>query len=126
MRFKYQIQPEFVVTQHKRDVLLLKEMQAYFKNIGEVKAAKGKEDKTANCYRFRVRKLSSLTTVIIPFFEKYPLKTKKNEEFLRFKELCFLLEKKVHLQSVEQFNYCYILAQSIPYNIVLKLSRLKI
>jgi hypothetical protein len=85
---KVQIQIEFVVTQHKRDIHLLYALQSYFK-CGQVSLSKG-ENSDTNCYVFRVRNLQHHLTKIIPFFLKHPLKTKKNIEFLRFRKLCML------------------------------------
>jgi len=38
-----------------------------------------------------------LTTFIIPHFEKYPLLTQKSADFLLFKQIVDLMNKKAHL-----------------------------
>lgn len=111
IRSKIQLQPEFVITQHKRDYLLLKDIQSFFK-CGHVSLGKNKED--TNCYRFRVRKLEDLCNIIIPFFDKHELKTKKQIEFVGFRDVCFLLKKKIHLTE-KGFDLCLNLASQIPY-----------
>jgi hypothetical protein len=75
---KIQILPEFVVIQHIRDIKILYALKEFFK-CGIVK----KNNKDVICYC--VRNLKHLYNIIIPFFEKYPLKTLKKFNFLRFK-----------------------------------------
>lgn len=115
LRFKIQIQIEFLITQHKRDEILLHKFKDFFE-CGSVSKAKGKNDPTSNTERFRVRKLSDLHEKIIPFFEQHSLQTKKQTEFLRFRELCNLLHQKVHFTE-EGFEHCLKLARILPYNI---------
>src|SRR5271168_4698094 len=46
---------------------------------------------------YQVRNLDEITKAIIPHFEKYPLITKKQSDFLLFKEIVKLMEKGEHL-----------------------------
>ena len=115
LRFQTQIQIEFVVVQHVRDIDLLYELKAMFQ-CGIVNKTKSQNDITDNTARFRVRKLADLCEKVIPFFEKHSLKTKKKEEFLRFRDLCYLLNQKVHLTE-EGFSRCLHLAKTLPYSI---------
>jgi hypothetical protein len=114
LRSGIQIQPEFVVTQHKRDIDLLYKLKSVF-GCGIVSQNKGKEDFTDQTFKLRVRKINDLCTKILPFFEKHSLKTKKKVEFLRFRQLCNLLQKKVHLTK-EGFEQCLQLVKQIPYD----------
>lgn len=109
LRFQTQIQMEFVVVQHKRDIDLLHKLQTFFQ-CGSVSKTKGKKDSLCNTARFRVRKLKDLENKILCFFEQYSLCTKKQVEFLRFKKLCFLLSQKVHLNE-KGFKCCLFLAK---------------
>jgi hypothetical protein len=113
LRFQTQIQLEFVVVQHDRDIDLLYQMKSFF-NCGSVTKAKGRSDEQSRTARFRVRKLSDLKDKVIPFFEQHSLKTKKKVEFLRFRELAFLLDQKTHLTE-DGFKRCYTLAKRLPY-----------
>ena len=69
-RLGQQVLPEFVVVQHIRDIQVLEKLQVFF-GYGVVCVNNG--DRMA----FRVRDFSKLCTTIIPFFERYPLQTKK-------------------------------------------------
>ena len=65
-----------------------------------------------NCYHFRVKNLKDLLEVIIPFFEKYPLKTNKKFELKVFKELCLILKSKEHLND-EGLKNCKLLVKKL-------------
>lgn len=88
----YQILPEFVITQHKRDVKLLHNIKAFF-GCGVVRT--NNKDRDVMCYR--VRNSEHLSTIIIPFFEKHELKSLKRVDFLSFRKVVHLMENKQHL-----------------------------
>ncbi|NIA11482.1 MAG: endonuclease [Nitrospiraceae bacterium] len=90
MRIGFQVLPEFVIVQHKRDVELLNKIKNYF-NCGVVRV--NHDDRM----EFRVRAISDLNYVIIPFFKKYPLRTKKKEDFKIFSEIVLMMVNKEHL-----------------------------
>lgn len=90
LRSGFQIQGEFTVVQHKRDIQLLYKLKDYFK-CGSVSVNHGER------YHYRVKNLNHFLTIIIPFFEKYPLQTNKRFQLPVFKEICELLYCKKHL-----------------------------
>lgn len=96
MRYGYQIQPEFVVTQHQRDRGLLYGLAVHFE-CGHVTKNKGKNDTISNTMMWRVRKNEDLCNIIIPFFQKHKQQTQKFKEFELFAQICFLLQEKNHL-----------------------------
>jgi hypothetical protein len=49
--------------------------------------------------RYSVKSLKDITNVIIPFFEKYPLLTKKQADFELFKKVVALMNFKEHLND---------------------------
>jgi hypothetical protein len=112
MKFKIQIQMEFVVTQHKRDIQLMQSLKSYFK-CGHISTLKAEEQ--TNCVRWRVRDITHIVEIIIPFFEKHKLKTKKGIEFQRFRRLSLLLKEKTHLTE-EGFNRCLKAAKEISFD----------
>jgi hypothetical protein len=90
MSFGFQILPEFVVVQHQRDRQVLEALKSYFK-CGYIKVNHG--DRLC----FLVRNLHDLVTVILPFFEKHKLKTKKGIDFEKFRDVVLMMDKKLHL-----------------------------
>ena len=90
MKRGVQVLPEFTVVQHKRDIQLLHGIKEFFK-CGVVRVNHG------NRFCFRVRDLKHLNEIIIPFFEKHSLKTSKNLDFLKFREVVSMMMQKQHL-----------------------------
>ena len=94
-----QVLPEFTVVQHERDVQVLHALKAYF-GCGVVRSNHG--DRMA----YRVRDADDLRSIIVPFFMKHPLKTKKNLDFLKFRKVLLKMEKGVHLhrEGIEEIR----------------------
>ena len=89
----FQVLPEFTVVQHERDVQILHALKAHF-GCGVVRVNHG--DRMA----YRVRSVKHLLEHIVPFFVEHPLKTKKNVDFLKFRDVLLLMEAGTH-QSTE-------------------------
>ncbi len=70
MSVGFQVLPEFVVVQHKRDEQILQALKSFW-GCGVVRKNHG------NRLCYRVRGLNDIQNTIIPFFEKHSLKTKK-------------------------------------------------
>jgi hypothetical protein len=90
MKVGRQVLPEFTVVQHKRDVQVLHALKAYF-GCGVVRQNHG--DRMA----YRVRGHEHLLQRIVPFFMKHPLKTKKNIDFMKFRDVLLMMERGEHL-----------------------------
>lgn len=92
MTMGYQVLPELTVVQHKRDVQVLHALKAYF-GCGVVRT------NHADRMCFRVRNMDHLKNVIVPFFDKHPLKTKKRIDFEFFKSVLSMMEVGDHLHE---------------------------
>ena len=90
MKVGYQVLPEFTVVQHERDAQVLHGLKAFF-GCGVVRVNHG--DRLA----YRVRSLEHLRERIVPFFLSHPLKTKKNVDFLKFRDVILLMQRGEHL-----------------------------
>ena len=99
MTMGYQVLPEFTVVQHESDVQILHALKAYF-GCGVVRQNHGDR----MCYR--VRDQGHLREIILPFFEKHLLKTKKRMNFLKFRDVLKMMERGEHLtdQGLEQIR----------------------
>ena len=86
----YQVLPEFTVVQHERDTQILHALKAYF-GCGVVRKNHGSR------MAYRVRSQEHLLQKIVPFFMAHSLKTKKNVNFLKFRDVLLLMEKGAHL-----------------------------
>lgn len=86
--------PEFHISQRISSKHVLESIRDYF-DCGYVKAnhAINQYDKT---YVFVVRKREDLLEKIIPFFEKNPLKTEKQNDFLLFSQIVKSISEGKH------------------------------
>ncbi len=89
MKLGYQVLPEFRVVQHERDIQVLYALKRFFR-CGVVR--RNHEDR----YELRIRKFSCLQKVVA-FFERHPLKTKKNVDFKKFAHIVRWMEEGQHL-----------------------------
>lgn len=90
----FQIQPEFTVVQGEIDAQLLHGLKDFFE-CGSVTV--NRRDHTSTHLQYRVKNLTHFKTIIIPFFEKHQLRSKKRIEFERFRTICLRLINKEHL-----------------------------
>jgi hypothetical protein len=85
------VAPFFAIELHEKDLVLLEEIQSFF-GVGKISIGK-----TRDTVAYSVKSIKDLTNVIIPHFLKYPLITKKRADFLLFKMVVELMNKKEHL-----------------------------
>ena len=88
MKLGWTVQLCFQIGLHKKDLDLLKKIKSVF-GVGEI------YNKSESC-NYMVRSLADLN-VILDHFEKYPLLTKKREDFELFTRIFKLIEQKQHL-----------------------------
>jgi hypothetical protein len=86
----FQVLPEFRIVQHKRDIKLLYNLKKFF-NCGVVR----KNHDTR--FEYRVRSIKHLADIIIPFFQKYPLHTQKQFDFISFSKIVLKMQNNEHL-----------------------------
>ena len=91
MTSHFQVLPEFTVVQHRRDIQLLHALKEFF-GCGVVRRNR------AERMAYRVRSVEHLKDTIVPFFEKHPLKSKKQLDFLKFRDVIRLMAEGEHLR----------------------------
>lgn len=87
----WQLEINFTINLHKKDVELLKLIQAYFGGVGRI----GKERN--GCCDYTVGSLDQILTKIVPHFDKYLLKTQKLGDYLLFREVVMIMKCREHL-----------------------------
>ena len=92
MKVGYQVLPEFTIVQHERDIQLLYALKQFF-GCGVVRR------NHAERMAYRVRGTRHLRERILPFFEMHPLKSKKRQDFLKFRRILLLMERGEHLTT---------------------------
>lgn len=75
--------PVFQITLHKKDRAILEDIQNYFHGIGSIFLAEQEEKR--NSVKYRVASFKELG-IIIEHFDKYPLITQKQADYLLFKQ----------------------------------------
>jgi hypothetical protein len=88
-----EVRPSFSISQHKRNLEILKEIKEYF-GVGAIRFSKRDQN-----YRYEVRAINDLVQKVIPHFQKYPLRTSKVRDFLLFVEICKLVSANHHLNA---------------------------
>lgn len=88
-RLGWEVQLTFQIKLHIRDLTLLKAIQAKLGGIGSISS--GKNDCT-----FRVRNLKQILE-LINFFDVYYLITQKKADYLIFREIALMVQRKEHL-----------------------------
>jgi hypothetical protein len=87
MRIGWETKPSFSVSQNADRAQLLFAMRDYFG------AGFMRQDKKT--LKYEVRKLDDLLEKVIPHFDAFPLFSAKQEDFLLFREVCFLVKQGV-------------------------------
>jgi len=85
----WQIRGKFKIGLHQRDKALLLQIQEYFGGIGRINI-----DQKNKKAMFVVSKFNDLNNIIIPHFLNYRLLTQKAADFLLFKRVIELMNKK--------------------------------
>ena len=88
MTVGYQVLPEFRIVQHERDLQVLHALKRFFR-AGVVR--RNHDDR----FELRIRKIDALVEVV-EFFEKHPLKTKKNADFKKFARIVRWMKEGLH------------------------------
>ena len=86
----FQVLPELVIVQNRRNVKVLHALKQHF-GCGVVRSNHGDR----MCWR--VRKLEHLQDRIIPFFDRHLLKTLKRQDYLAFRRAVRLMSQGRHL-----------------------------
>lgn len=97
-RLGWQVQPEFVVVQGGRSAHVLDELRQFF-GCGKVSVNRRQDNHREHMHRWAVRSVVDLDQRIVPFFERYPLRTAKAEEFEKFSTVVRMVRAGKHLSA---------------------------
>jgi hypothetical protein len=89
MKLGYTCQPQFRITQHERDLVVLERIIQTLGCGNLVKPSSGRDR-----YDISVANIQDISTIIIPFFQNYSLYGAKSLDFLSFLEGISIMEKK--------------------------------
>ena len=98
LRLKWQVFPEFVITQGFKSQKILREINKFF-GCGKIYLNKRRDNHHEHLLKFVVRNRSDLIFKMIPFFEKNQLRSAKKEDFKIFAKILRMMQKDKHLQE---------------------------
>jgi hypothetical protein len=96
MTLRWQVRPEFAVTQGASSRSVLEDLVPFF-GCGKVYANRRHDNHREHMSRYCVRRFADLRDVIVPFFQTNRLRTSKRENFEKFAEVIRLMELRRHL-----------------------------
>lgn len=96
MKLGWQVRPQFTVVQGESSRDVLEEM-ARFLGCGKVYINRRHDNHREHLASYSVYRLSELRSVIVPFFERNPLRTAKRDNFAKFAEIVDLMTIGRHL-----------------------------
>ena len=88
----WRVEPCFKIMLHAKDKNLLLQIKSFFNEVGNIYTKN-------NVVSYQVRSLNELLQIIIPHYEKYPLITQKQSDFLLFKDIVKLIDQGKHLKK---------------------------
>ncbi len=107
-KLRWQLEANFTINLHSRDIELLRLIQVYFGGVGII------SKEINNCCDYTIGSLDQIITKVIPHFDKYPLKSNKYSDYLLFKEVVMLMQKGEHLTVEGLQKIINIRASTLP------------
>ena len=98
LRLKWQVFPEFVITQGKKSQDTLEKIKDFL-GCGKIYLNKRRDDHHEHLVKFVVRDRNDLLTKILPFFEENQLRTAKINDFAIFAKIIKMMQTGDHLQE---------------------------
>jgi hypothetical protein len=92
LKLGVQVLPEFTVVQHKRDIQILHALKTHF-GCGVVRT------NHADRMAYRVRDRKHLAERIVTFFMRHQLKSKKRQDFDKFRRVLRMMKAGDHLTA---------------------------
>jgi hypothetical protein len=97
-RTGFQVVHRFVVTQGAASSAALEELHEFF-GVGRVYRNRRRDNHREDLLQFRVERRADLLEVVIPFFERYPLRTAKRVDFEKFSACVRRVASGAHLHA---------------------------
>lgn len=92
------VELHFYIKLRQDDLSVLENVKSFFK-CGAIYYQKEKRNNHSACYRFEINNQKDIHEVLIPFFDKYKLISKKNLNYKIFREIALLVKDGLHRQD---------------------------
>lgn len=93
----WQVQPQFAVVQSASSRDVLEDLVRFF-GCGKVYINRRHDNHREDLFRYSVSRFSDVRDVIIPFFQRNPLRTSKQLNFEKFVQVVSLMDQGRHLE----------------------------
>ena len=92
----YQVAARFVVSQGARSVAALEELEEFFQ-VGKVYGNHRHDNHREHMHQYVVSDRWDLLETVVPFFERFPLRSAKREDFTKFAHVLRMMDAGLHL-----------------------------
>ena len=92
---KPRVDTHFYIKLHEDDRPLLEEIKRDL-GCGAVYRQIETRSNHSQCYRYEVNAQRDIHNVVIPFFEKHPLRSRKRKDFVLFREIALMVRQGHH------------------------------
>jgi hypothetical protein len=92
---KTAIETHFYIKLREDDLFLLNKIKNYF-GCGAVYFQKEKRENHSACYRFEINSRKNIHEVLIPFFDRHPLKSEKRKNYYIFRKIALMVKNDFH------------------------------
>lgn len=89
------VDTHFYIKLHEDERGLLDKVKQAF-GCGAVYVQKERRSNHSQCYRFEINAKRDIYNVVVPFFEKHPLQSRKQKSFEIFREIALMVRNKEH------------------------------
>lgn len=96
MTLGWQVRPEFAVVQGASSRDVLEELGSFF-GCGKVYRNRRHDNHREDLFRYCVQRIGDLRSIIVPYFNEYPLRTSKRHNFEKFAQIIDLMSLRKHL-----------------------------
>jgi LAGLIDADG endonuclease len=96
MTLGWQVRPEFAVVQGASSRDVLEDLVRWF-GCGRIYRNRRHDNHREDLFRYCVQRYGDLAEIIVPFFEEYPLRTAKRDNFVKFARIIGLMRLRRHL-----------------------------
>ena len=92
---KPSVETHFYLKMKKEEWVLLQMVKKFF-GCGAVYYQKEKRSNHTACYRYEINSQRDIQGVLIPFFDRHPLKSSKRKDYSIFRKIALIIESKKH------------------------------
>jgi LAGLIDADG endonuclease len=92
----FQVAHEFAVTQGAQSLSCLHELEEFF-GVGQIVVNRRYDNHREHLYRYVVRKRAELLGTVIPFLRAHPMRSSKQQNFLKFARCVEMIDRGHHL-----------------------------